>query len=87
MLRSLSALAVLVLVWSPVAEPQTITEAPHGTVTDATDAVVSRAVVTVINTATGAEFVTEFTAAGHYVAPLLQPSRYRVAVERPERIL
>ena len=60
---------------------QTITATLQGLVTDATDAVVPGALVTVTNTATNAEFATETGVAGRFVAPSLQPGPYRVAVE------
>ncbi|MDE0106994.1 MAG: carboxypeptidase-like regulatory domain-containing protein, partial [Bryobacterales bacterium] len=89
--RSCCAIAVLLLAWAPVAAPQTITATLQGTVADPTEAVIPGALVTVVNTATNAQFVTESNAAGRFVAPSLQPGPYRVVVEaegfkRVERI-
>ncbi len=65
----------------PPAVPQTITATLQGIVTDATEAVIPGASVTVVNTATNAEFVTESSAGGRFVAPSLQPGPYRVVIE------
>ena len=72
---------VVVLASVPSAVPQTITATLQGVVADSTDAVIPGALVTVVNTATNAEFVTESGVTGRFVAPSLQPGPYRVAIE------
>ena len=81
MRRTIPALAALLLASAPLVESQTITATLQGTVSDPTNAVIPGAIVTVVNTATNAEFVTESDAAGRFVAPSLQPGPYRVQVE------
>src|SRR5258708_1925847 len=57
------------------------TAAIQGTVTDATGAVVPNATVTVKNTGTGEERVTQTDNAGLYNVPALAPGTYRVEVK------
>jgi hypothetical protein len=72
---------ILFLSLLPAATAQTITATLQGVVTDASDAVIPGAAVTVVNTATNVEFTTETNAAGRFVAPSLTPGPYRLAVE------
>src|SRR5437016_11713012 len=52
-----------------------------GTVTDSSGAVVAKAKVTVTNTATSINQVTESNDDGNYAVPYLRPGAYRVTVE------
>ena len=74
---------VVILVFGSAAPTaaQTITATLEGLVTDTTNAVVPGAKVTVVNTATNAQFSTETNATGRFVAPSLQPGPYTVIVE------
>jgi hypothetical protein len=75
----LLAIWMCVLPAAAVAQQETATIA--GTVTDATGAVVPRAVVTVTNVQTGISVTTDATDAGTYVVPSLRPGDYSIAVE------
>jgi hypothetical protein len=77
--RTLLALWLFALPAAAYAQQETATIA--GTVTDATGAVVPRAVVIVTNIQTGISVRTEATDAGTYVVPALRPGQYSIAVE------
>src|SRR5216110_2023441 len=52
-----------------------------GTITDSSSAVVAKAKVTVTNTATSINHVTESNEDGNYTVPYLRPGTYRISVE------
>src|SRR5947207_13726916 len=52
-----------------------------GTITDSSSAVVAKAKVTVTNTATNINQVTESNDDGNYTVPYLRPGTYRISVE------
>src|SRR2546423_628962 len=54
-----------------------------GTITDSSAAVIAKAKVTVTNTATNINQVTESNDDGNYAVPYLRPSTYRINVEAP----
>jgi hypothetical protein len=74
-------LAVLLCGWPAAASAQQETATIVGTVTDATGAIVPRAVVVVTNVQTGIRVTTEATDGGTFVVPSLRPGDYSVAVE------
>ena len=74
-------IAVVCLMAAMPSSSQTITATLDGLVTDSTSAVIPGAAVTVVNTATNAEFKTETSATGRFVALSLQPGPYKVVVE------
>src|SRR5262245_48454314 len=78
-LRMLVAVSLCAVPAAALAQQETATIA--GTVTDATSAVVPRAVVIVTNVQTGISVRTETTDAGTYVVPSLRPGEYSIAVE------
>jgi hypothetical protein len=78
-LRALLALWLCTLPAAARAQQETATIA--GTVSDATGAVVPRAVVVVTNVQTGRSVRAEATADGTYLIPSLRPGDYSVAVE------
>ena len=53
-----------------------------GRVTDASDAVVPQAAITVVNQDTGLRRETSTNELGYYMAPLLQPGRYNITVKK-----
>src|SRR4051794_27839069 len=55
----------------------------NGVISDAQDARVPAALVTLTNEGTGAKSTTVSTASGQYIAPLLPPGAYTVNVEAP----
>ena len=77
--RLISILAILVVL-SLCAVAQTETGTISGTVTDPTAAVVSGAIVTATNTATGAKRSTTTGGSGAYTLPSLPPGPYQVVV-------
>jgi len=63
---------------------QTATEgAIGGTVFDSTGAVIAKAEVVIHNTATNAEIAVTTDASGHFIAPLVEPGTYTVAISAP----
>src|SRR6266852_3489454 len=54
-----------------------------GTITDAQNAVIAGARVTITEDATGLKYVVESSPAGEYIRPLLKPGTYSVEAEAP----
>ncbi|HWP85470.1 MAG TPA: carboxypeptidase regulatory-like domain-containing protein, partial [Terriglobia bacterium] len=75
--RGLLAVA-LVLVWTAAAAAQVTTGTIHGTVNDATGAVLPGVKLEIVNEATGAVRITSSDAGGRYSAPLLPVGSYKV---------
>ncbi len=80
MRRSVSLFFALSLLIAVVASAQTPTGALRGSVTDPTKAIISDAVVTVKNKATGAERVANSGAEGDFIISNLLPGEYEVKV-------
>jgi hypothetical protein len=81
-----SFLAVLLLPillgWQHAAEAQNIYAAIHGTVTDATGAVVPNATLTAVNTSTNSTTKAATDSKGYYILPQLQPGGpYTLTIE------
>ena len=74
-------LALCLCAFSSAAFAQQETATIAGTVTDATGAIVPRAVVVVTNVQTGISVRTEATESGTYVVPSLRPGDYSISVE------
>lgn len=78
------AFTVATSILAPSALAQVTTSAIHGTVTDASGAVVPNAKVTALNTATGIAVNTTTDRSGYYTFTALQPGGpYTVTVEAP----
>src|SRR5947209_7076511 len=76
---SLAVLSVLTL--STVVSAQTYLGRILGTVTDKSNAIVTKAKVSVVNVGTSATRELETNEAGEYVAPNLAPGEYKVTVD------
>jgi hypothetical protein len=64
--------AALFLIHSPIVQAQSVYAALHGTVTDASGAVVPGATVTALNTSTGSKTAVTTDSNGYYIFPQLQ---------------
>ena len=73
-------LAAACLVASPLLAQSTTQGAIDGTVFDSTDAVVSKAAVTIHNNATNAEIHLAADESGYFKAPLVEPGTYTVTI-------
>jgi hypothetical protein len=73
--------ALVVVICAAAMMAQTSQGRILGTVTDASGAVVTRAKVTITNTATNVARVLQTNGAGEYAAPSLEPGNYRIAAE------
>ena len=78
---SLIALALFVFSAASVSFGQATTGSLSGTVSDPSGAVVAGAIVTVVNTETGAERSAESNSEGVFAFQTLQPGKYTVSVE------
>src|SRR6185437_13421887 len=67
-----AGLALLCLVPAPAAHAQNLYAALHGTVTDASGAVVPNATITVVNTSTNIKTMASTDSQGYYTVPQLQ---------------
>src|SRR6204780_3113346 len=67
-----AVLSILCLETSPIARGQNVYAAIHGTVTDATGAVLTNASVTVVNTSTNITTTATTDNKGYYILPQLQ---------------
>lgn len=76
-------LAGIFLIFSGLAAAQTGTGNIQGTVKDATGAVVPKAKVTAVHTATSREYPNESNEVGFYIFPVMQAGDYTVQVELP----
>jgi len=81
-MRRLRGLSVVFL-FSGILFAQTGTGNIQGTVKDATGAVVPKAKVTAVHTATSREYANESNEVGFYVFPAMQPGDYSMQVELP----
>ena len=68
----LLVLSLALLGFSQGSQAQNVYAALHGTVTDATGAVIPGATVTVLNTSTGIKTVTKADKSGYFIFPQLQ---------------
>ncbi len=82
-MRTIRMLLAATLCLAISASAQTTTGTIQGIVRDATTGVVANAKVTIANQRTGVATQLTTNAEGRYVAPLLLPGDYRVAVEAP----
>ena len=73
-------LAAACLVASPLLAQSTTQGAIDGTIFDSTDAVVSKAAVTIHNNGTNAEIHLAADESGYFKAPLLEPGTYTVTI-------
>lgn len=76
-------LACLPLAVAAVGLAQTGTGSIQGTVKDATGAVVPKAKVTVVHTATTRQYASETNEIGFYLFPAMQSGSYQISVESP----
>ena len=74
-------MVAMILSAIPFAMAQTGTGNIQGSVRDATGAVVQKAKVTVVHTATAREYSTETNEVGFWIFPVMQGGAYQVAVE------
>ncbi|MFL6299555.1 MAG: carboxypeptidase-like regulatory domain-containing protein, partial [Terriglobales bacterium] len=81
MVRRTSLVVLLLVALSVVASSQTYLGRILGTVTDASNAIVPKAKVSIINVGTSATRNLDTNEAGEYVAPNLSPGEYRIIVE------
>ena len=72
LLPVMAVVAIVCLVGLPVVRAQNIYAAIHGTVTDATGAVVPNAAITVVNTSTNIATTAATDSKGYYILPQLQ---------------
>lgn len=77
----LPRLAAILLIGSAIVNAQVATGNIRGTVTDATDAVIANAKVTLIHTSTSQQRTVETNESGDFNAPFVPIGDYRVAVE------
>src|SRR5438270_3166352 len=75
------AICLFALIVSLPLFAQTTNGAIQGTVTDSSGAVVPNATITVRNTATGAERVTQSDSVGNYSVPSLPAGTYNVEIQ------
>jgi Carboxypeptidase regulatory-like domain len=78
---SITALALLVLVFSPSGWGQAVTATLLGTITDNTGAAVPGASVTILENATGIPHTSVSNESGNYTFPDLSPGSYSVSAE------
>src|SRR5262249_7193020 len=81
--RLVSAIVLLSVAAVAPAWPQASTSVVHGSVRDATDAVIPGATVTLTGVETNVERKTTTNSAGLYVFPGAVPGAYRILVEHP----
>src|SRR5207302_11059227 len=81
MIRKTSLALLFVLTLSTVVAAQTYLGRILGTVTDKSNAIVTKAKVSVVNVGTSATRELETNESGEYVAPNLAPGEYKVTVD------
>ncbi len=81
--RLLVALVLCARVCQPAVLAQVTTANLSGTVIDETDAVVTGARITLLNTATGFQRETTTNSNGYFIVPLLAPGNYTLIAEMP----
>jgi Carboxypeptidase regulatory-like domain len=79
-----TGLSILCLAWVPIARAQNVYAAIHGTVTDATGAVLTNASIAVVNTSTSITTKATTDNKGYYILPQLQVGGpYLVTITAP----